>query len=176
MIKHPRRVEEEVLTTLSAWSPMCARDYAELTGLAYNVAWDRLARLNRAGLIHIDHWQRRRSGKHTPFFAIGTLSDAPPLPVLTQQEKSARYRASEKGKAAYAKAARRRRKREKLRRKNDPAWAERMRAYGREWCRKKHGHKPRRAIVAVEKFDPLLAALMGIKPKRVRRKTGGEHA
>lgn len=175
MIKHPRRVEEEILTVLSDWSPLSAKAYAELAGIKYNAAFDRLTRMHDAGLIHIDHFERRKSGKHRPHYAIGKHPDAPPLATYTEEEKRRRYRESDKGKATYAKAARKRNKRAKTGRKTDLAWAERQRAYNREYMRKRHGHKPRRALVAVEKFDPLLAAMMGLTKKRSRRK-GGDHA
>lgn len=156
-------VEESVLQTLSAFEPLTYRDYAAIAGIDLKAAFERVRRLWDQKVLHVVRYERGRSGKPVPHYGIGNAPDAPKPDPLPMAEKVAKYQASEKGQKALAKARRRRYAREKEMRQTDPVWAEKTRHYGREWSRKKYGHKPRRALVAVERFDPVLAALMGRK-------------
>lgn len=160
---------EHVLRALSAFEPMSVREYAENFGIDNKAAFERMRRMWDAKLLHVAEYRRQRSGPPTPAYAIGNLPDAErPKPVAVS-EKVAKYQASEKGKATTAKCRKRQRAKHKRRMESDLAYAEAKRAYQRLWSQKKHGHKPRRRLVEVEKFDPILAALMGRAPKKGKR-------
>lgn len=166
-------VLEHTLRTLSEFSPLSYREYADLFGLKPVTAFERMRDLWDSKILHVAEYRLGRSGKPVPFYAIGNIPDAEKPKTLTNDEKIARYRASEKGKKALARAIKRKNKRHKKRMETDPAYAEAHRAYHRLRARAKGGHQPRRDLVNVKNFDPLMAAMMG---KTKKRKVKNEEA
>lgn len=160
-------VQEHVLLTLSEFSPMGHRAYAELFGLHPAAAFERLRRMWDARQLYVERYERNTSGKPVPFYAIGSLPDAIPPEALPVSEKVRKYQATPKGQAMVKKARKRHDARIKKRRETDPSYAEAQRAYQRQWSQRKYGHQPRRRLVEVERFDPILARMMGIKVKEV---------
>lgn len=158
-----QQIEEHILMSFSEFSPMSYVDYAEIAGIVKTAAHGRIGKAWDSGLLYIADWHRGRSGRPMPLYAIGRISDAPRPDAYTVAEKVARYQASERGKVVMRKWKKRRSRLDKKRRETDPVFAERTRHYSRELARRKHGHKPRRAMVNVAAFDPVLAAMMGVK-------------
>lgn len=154
--------EEDILRTLSEFSPMSMRWYAELKGIAASTAFERLKSAHQMELIHIANYVRGRAGPPAPHFAIGAAPDEERPPKKTSTERSTTYRAKVRADPAKFRAAK---KKVNLRRRehraDNTSVAMRERAYGAEWKRKRYGHKQRKP--ALQDKDPLLAILMGVR-------------
>lgn len=134
---------EHVLRTLSEFEPLSYRAYADLAGLSDKAAFERLRHMWDAGMLHVAYYERGRSGKPIPHYAIGRLLDAPKPGRMSNTEKVRRYQATEKGRAAMTRVKQRQRKQHKERLRTDSAYAELHRAKQRQWVRNRHGFEPR---------------------------------
>jgi hypothetical protein len=136
------QVNEHILRTLSEFEPMSALQYAEITGLKWKAAHNRLVKAWDEKLIHIAR-RDRRNGAHRPYYAIGSVPDAEPLEKITAAESTRKYKKTAKGIASEKRAQRVAAERYKaIRRSNTPA-AENLREYGRNRERRIYGHQPR---------------------------------
>ena len=57
-------------------------------------------KMHQKGLVHISRWNKRKCGPITACYKLGAGVDAEKPAPFTNAEKSARYRATEKGKIA----------------------------------------------------------------------------
>lgn len=135
--------QEHVLRTLSEFSPMSHRDYAEFAGISPSSAFERLRDLWDSKVLHIEGYERGVAGRAAPLYAIGFAIDEERPKALTDAEKCARYQATPKGKKSIKKHHKRAKVKHKKRMETNPAYAEAHRAKCREWARKKHGCAPR---------------------------------
>lgn len=166
----PQFVEQSVIEALSAYEPMSHAEYAESAGIARVTAFDRIKKLKKRGLIHIKDWRRGLSGPPVPLYALGNLPDADPPAAYTSREKCRRWEEKLKkkdGGSAWRQFMARKNDSRKRLFKIDRSSADKSRASSSAWARRKHGYTPR--MPNVKKLDPLLAAIMQIKPVRKDR-------
>lgn len=144
MRSSPQHIQETILRLLSDWSPMPHWQVAENLGLRPKTAYLRLRLLWDAKVLHIAHWERGKGrGAPTPHYAIGQCPDAPPLRRLTTAEIQRKYRKTEHGRQVHKMHEAISNAKQLERRRKDPAYAEEIRRYQREWTRRKHGNGAR---------------------------------
>jgi predicted ArsR family transcriptional regulator len=164
MKRQYQSAEQHMLETLSAYSPMSYRDYAELTGASEDAAFERLRRLWNKKVLFIAGYQPTKGGRPLPLYAIGALPDELKPKAKTTTERTSAYEKKllAEGGARLKKQRAKRQKRHKYRMRTDPVYAESVRKRQAAHRRKVMGYQPRMPKPA--KIDPLLSILMGVKP------------
>ena len=99
--------EQTTLLALSEFEPMSHREYAELVGISYNLAHQRMQALYNNHCIHIAKYEQNEVGPPTPFYSIGRATDAVRPEPMTRKEINRKYRHSDHGKKVARLAGRR---------------------------------------------------------------------
>lgn len=132
--------EEAVLIHLSQFEPASHLDHAEKHGLKATSAFERMRRVWDKKAIYIHHWERNwQGGPLLPFYAIGSLPDAPKIAPIPKAESN-RKAMAKVSKEVKKRNARRSGEQRKERMKVDPAYRAKINNYRSAWARKKFGH------------------------------------
>lgn len=145
------RTLRDIIPELIDSKAMTATEIAEHAGVSRQVAGTIISQLKDAGQkIRIFDWKVQKRGPHIARYIMGEGEDAPRPPPLTNAEKMKRFRATPKGKKTELRCRKRWRK--------SPAGKEYERKHSEQrWVKQKFANK------GVAGFDPLLAAIMGMK-------------
>lgn len=145
-VDYSTSVDELAIRMLSV-RPMTAAEMAAETGRSYECF--RLWTTRNRDKIHIVGWPRS-CGNRAARYALGPGDDVPRPPKMSNSEKNIRYRATEGGKLAHSLARERWHK------------SERGQQYRQSYQKAYYARqKARQGGLAA--FDPLLAAIMGIR-------------
>lgn len=133
--------DEPILRSLSDLSPLSAHDLAESLGWKIGrVKWH-LARMHKAGTLHVAGWIRIiATGPQTPMYAIGRHTDAPRPRKIDRVEWSAnRWRSIKADPVRLAAERERAKEIYHDRRKHDPAVIAARLAACAKWRAKQRG-------------------------------------
>lgn len=136
----------DIIREALATSAMTRYELAALAGVGHQ----RICALMKdmADLVFIESWDCQPKGPRVPRYRIGTQPDAPKPPKLTSTEKSRRYRATENGR--------------KVARECEKRWCASERGKEYNAARSKANYAKKKYLrLGLEKFDPLMAAIMG---------------
>ena len=122
---------------------------AKLAGRDVKTVSNLIKKMHQEGLVHIARWRRGKVGPISACYRFGPGEDVKRIPAITDAQKCAKYRNSERGKA-----------RSKFHKGTD-RYKERKEAMSKaEYARKKI------IRIGVAGIDPLMAAIYGISAPR----------
>ena len=139
----------KLIPTLIENEALSIGEIAERTGCTHQRVGEVMNQLRDSMPIYIESWLVLR-GPHIARYRLGDKEDAPKPEYMSNTEKMKRYRSTEKGQKTVAKC------RKRWRKTQAGKEYERRASSGR-WSRKKF------AMRGVAGFDPLLAAIMGVR-------------